>query len=217
VGRKEIVSNIETDVAGGKLKIHMKNENHWSWHDDDKFKIYITVESIDSIEINGSGDLTTQTKLTGTNMALNVNGSGNVEADIELTGQLDANVAGSGDIHLSGKFQNLKSHVSGSGDVDLAAVVANTAELNVSGSGEISARGKAPTLVSSVSGSGSLSASDFETDKCTIYVSGSGDAEVFVKSALDARTSGSGDISYRGSPAQVNSRNTGSGNVSHSM
>jgi Putative auto-transporter adhesin, head GIN domain len=217
VGKKDFIASVETEVSGGRLNVRMKNNNHWSWHNDDNFKIYVTVENLDAVDINGSGDLSTQSKFTGTNMALNVNGSGNVMAELELSGQLDANVAGSGDIHLSGKFQNLKSRVSGSGDVELSANVANTAELNVSGSGEISARGKVQALVSQISGSGDLSASEFEADKCTIRVSGSGNAEVYVKNTLEASTSGSGDISYRGSPAQVNTHNTGSGSVSQSM
>ena len=214
VGKKELVASIETEVTNGKLKIRMKdNSMHWSWHQNDNLRIYITVENIDAIELNGSGDLVAQTKVVGNNMELSVNGSGDVEAEMEMTGEMDANVAGSGNIKLKGKFQSLKTHVGGSGDIELSAAVTNVAAFDVAGSGEIKATGKAQAMEASVSGSGSLDATNFETDKTKVRVSGSGDAEVFAKVELDARTSGSGDISYKGNPAQVNTSNSGSGSV----
>ena len=213
VGKKEIVANVETTVSNGKLTIQERSQ-HWLWSNDSNFKIYVTVEHLDAIEISGSGDLTTQNKLTGTNFDLTLTGSGDVAAEMELSGELNADVAGSGDINLKGKFQSLKSHVRGSGDIDLAAVVTNSAEFAISGSGEIKASGKAPIMEASISGSGNLDARDFETDQCKIRVSGSGDAQIYAKTGLDARTSGSGDISYRGNPVKVSTHNSGSGSVS---
>jgi hypothetical protein len=214
VGKKELVANVETEVSNGKLKIRIKdNSMHWSWGHNDNLRIYVTVENIDSIELNGSGDLVTQTKIVGNNMELTVNGSGDVEAQMDMAGEMDASVAGSGDIKLAGKFQTLKTHVGGSGDIELSAAVANAAEFDVTGSGDIKATGSAQTMEALVSGSGSLGATNFETDKTKVRVSGSGDAEVFAKVELDARTSGSGDISYRGNPAQLSTHNSGSGSV----
>jgi hypothetical protein len=214
-GKKEILADIKTDVSGGKLKIHMKNNSgNWNWfHDNNLLNIYITVENIDAINLTGSGNLTAQTKLTGNNMVVSIKGSGDLEAEMELTGQMDIDVEGSGNIDMKGKFQNLKTQVEGSGDVDLSVVVANQAEFNISGSGEIKVNGKAQTVRASISGSGDLMANNLETDKCTVHVSGSGEAQVYVKSQLDASASGSGDISYRGNPVQVSSHSSGSGDI----
>ena len=214
-GKKELVAAIETDVSSGKLKIRMKNNSgSWNWfHDNNPLNIYITVENIDAIDLTGSGNLIAQTRLTGNNLAVSIKGSGDLEAEVELSGQLDIDVQGSGDVELKGKSQNLKSQIEGSGDVDLAVVVANQAEFGISGSGEIKVKGKAQIVQASISGSGDLIANNLETDKCTVHVSGSGDAQVYVKSQLDASTSGSGDISYRGSPAQVSTHNSGSGGI----
>jgi hypothetical protein len=179
-GKKDLIANVETDVSGGKLKIRMKN--HWgsgSWFHDDEFKIIITAENLDAIDLSGSGDLTAQNKIVSNNMLIDVNGSGSLHATLEVSGLLETYVAGSGDISLRGTFGNIKSEVSGSGDVEFDTAVTNKAEFNISGSGEIKARGKAAVLVTSISGSGNLDAADFESDKCTIHISGSGDAKVY--------------------------------------
>ncbi|MET3120817.1 hypothetical protein AAKU67_000397 [Oxalobacteraceae bacterium GrIS 2.11] len=213
-GKPATIASIETEVSGGKLKIRVKSHNGtWSWFHDDELKIRITAENIDGIEINGSGDLTAVNKLSGSNLIINLNGSGNLAAEIGLTGTLEANVAGSGDINVKGQFQNLKGKVSGSGDLQLSAAVANQSEFDISGSGEIKVLGKAQSLLASVSGSGDLDAANFEVDKCSVRVSGSGNAEVFAKTELEARTSGSGDISYRGTPAKLSTHNSGSGSI----
>ena len=214
VGKKDTIANLDTEVSNGKLKIQTKNHvGNWFSHSDDSLKIFITVENMEAIDNSGSGDVTTQGKFTGNNMELSINGSGTVKAELDLNGLLSADVSGSGDIDLSGKSQSLKSHVSGSGDVEMAIVVATTAEFDVSGSGDIKVKGKAKTMEASINGSGDLEATDFETDKSTVSVSGSGDAQVFAKLELNTRTSGSGDISYKGNPVQLNTFNSGSGSV----
>jgi len=212
--KQEMLGNLITEVSGGKLKISMKNQkNNWSWNNSNDYTVYITVENVESIDLSGSGNLVATTPVTGNNLELNVSGSGDLEAELALTGDLDLGITGSGDVNLKGKFQNLKGHVSGSGDAQLAATVAKQAVLNISGSGDIQVRGKVSVLEASISGSGDLSAEEFEADSCQVRVSGSGDAQVFVKNDLDARTSGSGDISYKGNPAKVITHNSGSGSV----
>ncbi len=215
IGKKDLIANVDTEISNGQLKIQMKNHHgNWFWHDDDHLKIYITAASIDAININGSGDLVTQGTLTGNNIVLSVNGSGTVKADLDMKGLLNADVRGSGDMTLTGKSQTLKSYVSGSGDIDLSIQVATSAEFDVSGSGDIKVTGKANRMDASISGSGDLDAADFETDKSTVNVSGSGDAHVFARLELDATTSGSGDISYKGHPPRLTTHNSGNGSVS---
>jgi hypothetical protein len=211
---KEILANVVTEVSGGKLKIGMKNHHSsWGWSDEEKCNIYITVEHIDAIDMHGSGNLIAQTPLTGATIDFSLSGSGELEAEVALTGDLNLDISGSGDVKLKGKSQNIKSDISGSGDADLSLMVANQADFEISGSGEIKASGMAPVMMASISGSGSLEARNFVTDKSKVRVSGSGDAAVNVKNDLDAKSSGSGEISYKGNPAKVNSHNSGSGSV----
>ncbi len=212
--RQELLGNVITEVSNGKLKITMKTPGgKWTWNGSTPCNIYITAENIDAISLAGSGDLTAVTPITGNNLELKVTGSGDLKAELALRGDLELSVSGSGDVNVKGKFQNVRGDVSGSGDAELTADVARQAVLDISGSGDIKVSGKVPVLEASISGSGELSAYGFEADSCKIRLSGSGDAQVFVKNDLDARTSGSGDIAYKGNPARVSSHNSGSGSV----
>jgi len=212
--KPELLGNLITEVSNGKLKISMKTQSgKWVWYNSNSYNIYITLENIDALAVSGSGNLTAVTPLTGNNLALKVSGSGDLKAELALTGDLDLGVSGSGDVNLKGRFKNLRGAVSGSGDAELIADVASRAVLDISGSGDIKLSGKAAVLEAGISGSGDLSADQFEADSCKVRISGSGDAQVFVKNDLDASTSGSGDITYKGNPARVSSHNSGSGSV----
>ncbi len=52
-----------------------------------------------------------------------------------------------------------------------------------------------------------------EATQCAVRISGSGNVEINVKDELDATISGSGSVSYKGSPSKVNSNASGSGKV----
>jgi len=67
------------------------------------------------------------------------------------------------------------------------------------------ASGKAEQIKATISGSGKVLAADLEVSKCEVRISGSGDVVINVKDALDANISGSGSVTYKGNPSQVNS------------
>ena len=83
-----------------------------------------------------------------------------------------------------------------------------------SGSATINLAGTVDTQTIRISGSGTVRNFDFVSRVTTVTVSGSGDIEVTATEALDATVSGSGDIRYRGNPASVGTRISGSGSVS---
>lgn len=213
-GSKDVLSEIETDVDGNKLVIGKEGKwFDWKWSESDKITVYITVPNIDGLSVSGSGDLIGETKITTNNLDLNVSGAGSLKIDIDASGSVDADVSGSGDIDLKGKCRDFDSDVSGSGNVVLNITVADEAQFGVSGSGKIAASGSAQSVRTSISGSGKVLAADLETNRCHVRISGSGDVEINVKNELDAVISGSGTVSYRGSPNKVNSHSSGSGKV----
>ncbi len=214
-GDPEVLSKIEATVDGGKLVIGLKDENKWfSWRDwdDDKITAYVSIREVEGVYVSGSGDLIAQSKLTGGNMELKVSGSGNLTAEIEA-GDVDANVSGSGDLNLKGKMRNLESDISGSGKISFDGYINGLAEVGISGSGRFMASGSANEIKSTISGSGKVLAGDLVVDKCDVRISGSGDVEINVKTSLDANISGSGTITYKGNPSQVNSHSSGSGRI----
>lgn len=214
-GDAEVLKEIETEVSGGRLSIGKENFNWKMWNnwDDKKITVYITVKDIDAISVSGSGNLIGEGRFKSEDLALNVSGSGSMKIEADVNRKLGANVSGSGNINMKGTARSFESQVSGSGRVDVDVEIAEYAETNVSGSGKIVASGKANEIKAVISGSGQVLAANLEVEKCDVRISGSGDVEINVKKELDATISGSGSVSYKGSPSHVNSHASGSGKV----
>ncbi len=213
-GEAGILKEVETVVDGNHLKIRKKNEGWFNWglSDSEKIIVYITVADIEGINVSGSGDIIGQSKIKAGDIDIRVSGSGSLTVEIDAR-EVDADVAGSGDIRLSGHFRSLDTDVSGSGKVILSASIDESAEFDVSGSGRIEANGNTNRVKVSVSGSGKVMAADLKANRCEVRISGSGSVAVNVVDELNANISGSGSVSYRGSPRKVNSHSSGSGKV----
>lgn len=124
-------------------------------------------------------------------------------------------LSGSGDIvgKTTIRTESFETNISGSGDISLS-VEAKTISASMSGSGDISLVGKANDFDVQVSGSGDIKAYDLESEFVNAQVSGSADIKVTANQGLKARVSGSGDIRYRGNPEKVDSKASGSGDIS---
>ena len=213
-GKKDVLTEIETEVEGSRLVIGKEGKwMNWNWGDDDRVNVYITMANIEGLSVSGSGDLIGETKLNTGNLDLNVSGSGSLTVDVDASGDVEADVSGSGDLQMKGKCRSFDSDVSGSGSVKIDAVIAQEADFGVSGSGKIFASGSSDYVKTSISGSGKVLAANLETNRCEVRISGSGDVEINVKNELDANISGSGSISYKGNPSKVNSHASGSGSI----
>lgn len=123
-------------------------------------------------------------------------------------------MSGSGDITGKTRIKSDRLHVamSGSGDIALD-MEAGALEVALSGSGDISLSGAADQVEIRVSGSGDVKAYDLEARNVEAVVAGSADIRVTATESLMARVSGSGDIHYRGNPAKVDTKTSGSGDV----
>lgn len=211
---KDVLAEVETEVEGSRLVIGKPGKWYdWNWKDADEIIVYITVPSIEGLNVSGSGDIIGQSKFTTGDLDLKVSGSGSLKMEADASGDVEANVSGSGDIDLRGKCRSFNSDVSGSGKVILSMAVSGVADFGVSGSGRIEASGSAQSVRTNISGSGKLLAAALETNKCEVKISGSGDVEINVKNELDATISGSGSVAYKGNPSKVNSHSSGSGKV----
>jgi hypothetical protein len=213
-GEPDVLKEIETKVEGDRLTIGREGKwNSWFSDNADKVTVYITVPDISGVSVGGSGDIIGETMIKASNLELKVSGSGSMTLEIDASGEVDADVSGSGDMNVKGKCGSFGSDVSGSGKVMLAATIAGEADFGISGSGRINASGSAQSVRANISGSGKVLAADLLTNKCNVRISGSGDVEINVKNELDANISGSGTVSYKGSPSKINSHASGSGTV----
>jgi len=215
-GDKDVLDKIETDVDGNRLSIGREDKwrwKDWGWRDDKRITVYVTMATIEGLSVSGSGDLVGSGKFSTNDLELKVSGSGSLEIEADAKGEMSANVSGSGDLSVKGSCQSFDSGVSGSGKVNVNATIAGKTDVSVSGSGKVVASGTAQQIKATISGSGKVLAADLEVSKCEVRISGSGDVEINVKDALDANISGSGSVTYKGNPSQVNSHASGSGHV----
>src|SRR5690606_10291687 len=123
-------------------------------------------------------------------------------------------LSGSGSIKAKGtqNVDEFSAAISGSGDID-AKVSTHKTSTSISGSGDITLSGKTKLLTVATSGSGDVHAFKLKANDVEIGVSGSGDTEVQVSESLTGGVSGSGDIFYKGNPAQIKIASGGSGDV----
>ncbi|MFT6797305.1 MAG: hypothetical protein ACJART_002456 [Maribacter sp.] len=124
-------------------------------------------------------------------------------------------LSGSGDIvgKTTIKTEKLETAMSGSGDITLN-VEASAVSASMSGSGDITLSGNTTDFSATISGSGDIKAFDLEADNVEATVSGSADIKVTANKMLNARVSGSGDITYRGNPEKLDTKTAGSGDIS---
>ncbi len=155
---------------------------------------YLTVKSLDSVTLSGSGKIIAP------------------ELDAQT---LSVTISGAGDIELGTvKAEQVRFKISGSGDMQVQEVRANTIDLNLSGSGDIEiVEGQVERQNILIGGAGRYLADAVSSDEVNVQVTGSGYAAVWARDRLDATVSGSGDIEYVGQPVVV-THISGSGRVS---
>jgi hypothetical protein len=103
--------------------------------------------------------------------------------------------------------------VSGSGNVLIMDMSGDHLELDVNGSGTITAHGAVESLLATVSGSGKVLSSDLQAAAADATLDGSGDIMVYATDNLKVNLDGSGNVRYRGNPAQLDQSVNGSGSL----
>lgn len=169
-GQQNIIDNIVTVVENGYWKIRFdKNVHHL-----EKLNIYITVPTLDAVNLSGSGDIKGQNTFKDLgNLQVHLSGSGNI--NLSLEGQkVDTKVSGSGDIALSGKATAINIAISGSGDIYAKDLAVDSAQVQISGSGDANVNAK---------------------NDLSVRVSGSGDVFYRGRPRLNSKVSGSGEVS----------------------
>lgn len=172
----DYLENIETVVEGDMLKIKTKSHFNFSFHDK-KVKIYISMPTINKLNISGSGDIIAQTPIKTENLESKISGSGNVKIENLSVKSLNLSISGSGDINIAGTdvAESASYSISGSGDIDNQNLQCKKVEIQVSGSGDIRV---------------------WAVDELNARVSGSGDVYYKGRPMVDAKTSGSGGIHH---------------------
>lgn len=104
--------------------------------------------------------------------------------------------------------------MSGSGSAVVEGLKGESFDADLSGSGRIEAAGSVSRVKADISGSGEANLTGLHARSADVTISGSGSASVDATDSVRANISGSGSISYSGSPRNVEKNISGSGRVS---
>jgi len=163
-----LIELMETRVVNGVWEITVKD----GYSTDKTFTVHITAPVIDQVQVDGSGDVTSNGTFTSEKMELAVAGSGNITIAFNCK-KADADIAGSGDMVLSGTADKLQVSVAGSGDVDARKLKTADAVVDIAGSGDV-VLDASQSLEASIAGSGDVSYSGAPA-RISRNVMGSGD------------------------------------------
>jgi hypothetical protein len=171
-GDKRILDEIETVVSGDRLMIK-KDNWRFSFNNDERVTINLTMPQIEGLGVSGSGKAQIMDKVEADHLSLSVSGSGKIITAELNADDLNCGISGSGDIILDsgGSVDNGDISISGSGDFSGDGVEIDHLNVSVSGSGNCRCKA-GDTLEAHVSGSGNVSY--FGNPKVNARVSGSG-------------------------------------------
>jgi hypothetical protein len=154
----------------GKLSI--RTRQGYNIRSQKRIEVFISAPFFGRISLNGSGHLSTNGRITGNKIDVNISGSGDV--DMELDAPLvSAEISGSGSARLSGATENFESRINGSGELYAFNLLSENTKVKISGSGE---------------------AEVYASKHLDIRIAGSGDVGYKGNPAVKQSIAGSGDI-----------------------
>ncbi|MCB0581368.1 MAG: DUF2807 domain-containing protein [Phaeodactylibacter sp.] len=130
--QQNIIDNLETKINGEELEIGFDK----SVRSYESLKFYITMPTLEEVNLAGSGDVAGETPFSGLgNFEANIAGAGNVSLSLEARA-VSLSIAGSGDIELDGTAESVEVNIMGSGSVRAESLSTPTADINIAGSGD---------------------------------------------------------------------------------
>ena len=132
-GDDNIIDLVDLRLLGKKLQVDYKNVDCIRTENKTIVELHFT-EELESIEVDGSGEIVSKDSLFGDELAVMINGSGDVYLEANYNDLL-VEIDGSGDVEIDGKGDAGYVRIDGSGEVDLFDFETNTMGVEVDGSG----------------------------------------------------------------------------------
>jgi len=144
----EYLKNIKTDISGGKLRIYAEGTVKGD------VKITVPYKTLNSLSLNGSGDITADGAIKTNLFEVSLVGSGDIVIEVSAE-KVAMALRGSGDLKLSGSADVVDAKVSGSGDLEAGSLKAKTTVVELTGSGDATVYASG-TITAKVAGSGDI-------------------------------------------------------------
>jgi len=177
VADSDIIEYLRTRVRGSELEIDFKNhkDKRRLFSRIKKMQVIITVPTLESAEVHGSGDIFVEDVKTD-RFDLKVHGSGDAVVENAVVQALRIDLHGSGDIEIDGSCDGVRVDLQGSGDVEARKMQCKEANVALHGSGDIGVYASMAADVA-VHGSGDIVVAG-KPDQMRSKVRGSGDIHV---------------------------------------
>ena len=130
-GESNILDMFNTDVKNGSWNI----DTDKCYSSKKGVKVMITMPDLESIKINGSGDVSSLGILSTKDISIEINGSGDVALELN-SDEVRTEIDGSGDVTLSGECHSMDIDVNGSGDIKAFGLNTGDCDVDVNGSGD---------------------------------------------------------------------------------
>jgi hypothetical protein len=149
-GESNVIEALILEQKGGRLNIRYEE----CFTNTQPVTIYIPMKTVKSLQISGSGSISSDAKLRAGDLELKISGSGDINVNVEAI-SVRSEISGSGNIILKGAAQQHKIEVNGSGDVDALDCPTGKVAIKVNGSGDCKVQA-AMNLSVKINGSGSV-------------------------------------------------------------
>ena len=168
--QENIQSILETKVVDSELRVSFLREVRTH----DGVIITIHAPSLNSLLINGSGNISAEGTCTAGAISLYVNGSGNITLPTLNSNSIDAKIAGSGNININaGTNTTAVYYVNGSGNVNALGMTSKSCTVKITGSGNVTVNA---------------------TDNLNVTLTGSGDLKYKGNPTVSSQVTGSGRL-----------------------
>jgi hypothetical protein len=187
-----LIENIRTRVEDDDTLVIDTDDEDCFCVDPTELEVLVSSEEIESLVIDGSGDIDLVGALETDEIELAIDGSGSIAAEQVAADRVALEIDGSGEIDMVVDAASIRSSIDGSGSLRLA--------------------GTAAEHVISIDGSGDIDAAALATATTRLDIDGSGECTVAADDQLDVTIDGSGEVAYCGEP-RVTESIDGSGAV----
>lgn len=134
----EYRNRIHSEVVNGTLKLYYDKPNKWgiSWSSNRKLKAYISIRSLDNLDVSGGSDVYIENDLKITSLNMHLSGGSDLRGNIH--GQsLSLSASGGSDVYLSGRVDRISISASGGSDVHGYDMITDYCTVNTSGGSDV--------------------------------------------------------------------------------
>ena len=203
-----LMEYVKVDEENGMLKIRFRakdSKEGININGKHKTEVRVSAPAIHTFRASSSGDIILKNGLQAKGKVnMKSSSSGDIEGGNVVCDVLVTEASSSGDINLiKVECTSLDVESSSSGDVLIKELRAESVDAEASSSGDVKLAGVCRSAQFSASSSGDVEAKNLKADAVKANASSAGDLTCYVVETLDATTSSTGSVNYKGTPKYI--------------